>query len=79
MYKKYIKRGDKLFGPYYYRSIKKDGKVITQYVKRPDDFPKKNSLFIANGFSAEDRSREKISPRSGPVSPTKPARARLPR
>ncbi|MEK6823769.1 MAG: LamG domain-containing protein, partial [Nanoarchaeota archaeon] len=44
VYKKYIKRGDKLFGPYYYRSIKKDGKVITQYVKEPNDFPKKKFL-----------------------------------
>ena len=43
VYKKYIKRGDKLFGPYYYRSVKKDGKVITQYVKTPDDFPQKIS------------------------------------
>ncbi|MBI2056985.1 hypothetical protein HYT91_01900, partial [Candidatus Pacearchaeota archaeon] len=43
VYKKYIKRGDKLFGPYYYRSVKKDGKVITQYVKNPEDFPQKNS------------------------------------
>ncbi|MEK6845099.1 MAG: hypothetical protein AABX44_02485, partial [Nanoarchaeota archaeon] len=33
----------KLFGPYYYKSVKKDGKVITQYVKTPDDFPKKIS------------------------------------
>ncbi|MDP2672936.1 MAG: hypothetical protein Q8O84_03940, partial [Nanoarchaeota archaeon] len=41
VYKKYIKRGDKLFGPYYYRSVKKDGKVITQYVKNPNDFPRK--------------------------------------
>ena len=41
VYKKYIKRGGKLFGPYYYRSIKKGGKVITQYVKNPNDFPKK--------------------------------------
>jgi len=43
VYKRYIKRGDKLFGPYYYRSVKKDGKVITQYVKTPDDFPQKIS------------------------------------
>ncbi len=41
VYKKYIKRGDKLFGPYYYKSIKKEGKVITQYVKNPNDFPQK--------------------------------------
>ena len=41
VYKKYIKRGDKLFGPYYYKSVKKEGKVITQYVKNPDDFPQK--------------------------------------
>ncbi len=44
VYKKYIKRGGKLFGPYYYRSVKKEGKVITQYVKNPGDFPQKKSL-----------------------------------
>ncbi len=44
VYKKYIKRGGKLFGPYYYRSVKKEGKVITQYVKNPKDFPQKKPL-----------------------------------
>ena len=41
VYKKYIVRGGKTFGPYYYRSVKKGGKVITQYVKEPNDFPQK--------------------------------------
>ena len=32
VYKKYIKRGGKVYGPYLYKSIKKDGKVITEYL-----------------------------------------------
>ena len=31
-YKKFIIRNGKKFGPYYYKSIKKDGKVITKYL-----------------------------------------------
>jgi len=32
VYKKYIKRGNKIYGPYSYKSIKKDGRVITEYL-----------------------------------------------
>ncbi len=32
VYKKYIKRGNKIYGPYLYKSIKKDGKVTTHYL-----------------------------------------------
>lgn len=32
VYKKYIKRGGKVFGPYYYQSKKINGKVITEYL-----------------------------------------------
>ena len=35
VYKKYIKRGDKIYGPYSYKSIKKNGKVITEYIGKP--------------------------------------------
>jgi hypothetical protein len=31
-YKKYIKRGNKLYGPYYYRSERRDGKIISNYI-----------------------------------------------
>ncbi len=31
VYKRYIKRGDKVYGPYIYSSKKKDGKVISTY------------------------------------------------
>ena len=56
VYKKYIKRGGKLFGPYYYRSIKKGGKVITQYVKNLPGKPdivfqrKKVAVFVDSDF-----------------------------
>jgi len=42
VYKKYIKRDGKVYGPYSYHSIKKDGKVITQYLGLHEDAkPKK--------------------------------------
>lgn len=36
VYKKYIKRGNKVYGPYSYKSIKKDGKVITEYIGKSE-------------------------------------------
>ena len=42
-YKKYIKRGGKTFGPYYYESYRdKDGKVKKKYVGTTDPNKKKN-------------------------------------
>jgi len=35
-YKKYIKRGGKIYGPYSYKSIKKEGKVITEYLGKAE-------------------------------------------
>lgn len=32
VYKKYIKKEGKLYGPYYYKSVKKNGKVTTHYI-----------------------------------------------
>ncbi|MBI3623555.1 S8 family serine peptidase [Candidatus Pacearchaeota archaeon] len=66
VYKKYIKRGSKTYGPYLYHSVKKDGKVITQYVgshkeinfkdkkKNQFNFPKPNlrTLSVILGFIA---------------------------
>ncbi len=47
-YKKYIKRGDKVFGPYYYHSYRdKDGKVRTRYINTKSkkfDKNKKNPI-----------------------------------
>jgi hypothetical protein len=48
VYKKYIKRDGKVFGPYLYHNIKKDGRVITQYLGRHDPNhheEKKSNLF----------------------------------
>jgi hypothetical protein len=38
VYKKYIKRGDKIFGPYYYESYRDaDGKVRTRFISGPTE------------------------------------------
>ena len=48
VYKKYIKKDGKLFGPYYYRSRRdKDGRVITEYISKESPKPKKNSDFFS--------------------------------
>ncbi len=49
VYKKYIKRGGKVFGPYYYESYRdKNGKVRTRYVDGPGSgkVKKKNTDFL---------------------------------
>ncbi|MCF7910731.1 hypothetical protein K9L16_03600, partial [Candidatus Pacearchaeota archaeon] len=49
VYKKYIKRGGKIFGPYYYKSIKKDGKVITEYLGTSlNEFENKKKFSLTN-------------------------------
>src|SRR3989344_3433124 len=35
VYKKYIKRGGKTYGPYYYESYREDGRVKTKFVRGP--------------------------------------------
>ena len=35
-YKRYIKRGGKVFGPYYYESYRENGIVKKRYVKEED-------------------------------------------
>jgi hypothetical protein len=47
VYKKYIKRGGKIYGPYSYKSVKKDGKVITEYIgKSPEKQPIKKYFLL---------------------------------
>ena len=52
VYKKYIKRRGKIYGPYFYKSIKKDGKVITEYMGKTSEkkFPKKFLLLGSLGL-----------------------------
>lgn len=51
VYKKYIKRGGKKFGPYYYKSHKVKGRVITEYLGKSDGKNKFfNKSFFAIGF-----------------------------
>ncbi|MEM3405351.1 MAG: hypothetical protein QW117_00005, partial [Candidatus Pacearchaeota archaeon] len=50
VYKKYIKRGNKVFGPYYYESHRVGNKVITTYIKNPPkkiNYPTKNIFIIS--------------------------------
>ena len=45
VYKKYIKRDGKIFGPYYYESYRQNGKVKTRFISGPtknDKREKKN-------------------------------------
>jgi len=35
VYKKYIKRNGKTFGPYYYESYRENGKVKTRFISGP--------------------------------------------
>ena len=43
VYKKYIKRNGKVYGPYYYKSYRENGKVITKFISGPKQ--KKINLF----------------------------------
>ena len=41
VYKRYIKKNGKLYGPYEYKSKKVDGKVVSEYLGGPNDKSKK--------------------------------------
>ncbi|HLF54037.1 MAG TPA: hypothetical protein VI544_02550, partial [Candidatus Nanoarchaeia archaeon] len=45
VYKKYIKKNGQTYGPYYYESFRKDGKVINRYVKSSENPVVSNSNF----------------------------------
>jgi len=49
VYKRYIKKGEKLYGPYEYHSRKKDGKVISEYLGKElkKERKRNNSFFVA--------------------------------
>jgi len=42
VYKKYIKKNGRLYGPYYYESYREDGKVKTRFISGPSDFGNEN-------------------------------------
>lgn len=47
VYKKYIKRNGKKFGPYYYENYREDGKVKTRFISGPSMLDKyKNLIWI---------------------------------
>lgn len=54
VYRKYIKRGGKFYGPYKYHSRKVDGKVITDYLGKHEEKSKKNLplIFLIIGLIA---------------------------
>ena len=45
VYKKYIKRGNKIYGPYLYHSVKKEGKVTTHYLGKHKSLKEKKKTF----------------------------------
>jgi len=40
VYKKYVKRGNKVFGPYYYKSYRKGKKVKKIYIGKKKEYKK---------------------------------------
>ncbi|MEM3405525.1 MAG: hypothetical protein QW117_00960, partial [Candidatus Pacearchaeota archaeon] len=54
VYKKYIKRGNKVFGPYYYESYRKGEDIKKKYIGKKEDLKKikriKNYLLFLFGF-----------------------------
>lgn len=38
VHKRYLKKGNKIFGPYYYRSYREDGKVKKEYIGKEDEY-----------------------------------------
>lgn len=47
VYKKYIKRDGKVYGPYLYHNVKKDGRVITTYHGKTDEKKHKHNSFFS--------------------------------
>lgn len=53
-YKRYIKKGGKTYGPYFYESYKKNGQVFSRYIGTEDpDEKKKVKKFFKKTFSKE--------------------------
>ena len=51
VYKKYIKRGSKIFGPYYYESYRENGKVKTRFLSGPREENRKLDNFSASDIN----------------------------
>jgi parallel beta-helix repeat protein len=49
-YKRYIKRGKKIYGPYVYHSRKEGNKVVSEYKGKPKKHKKKNLIFFIIGL-----------------------------
>ena len=50
VYKKYIKKGDKLYGPYYYHSRREGGKVVSEYHGSQKKFDYKKFIWVFAGI-----------------------------
>src|SRR3989344_3626893 len=50
VHKKYIKVGDKTYGPYYYESYREDGKIKKRYYKVPDKYRRVKSLVLTKNL-----------------------------
>ncbi|GAG08206.1 unnamed protein product, partial [marine sediment metagenome] len=46
VYKRYIKKNGKVYGPYYYKNRKENGKVITEYIGTESSVNKKKPLKV---------------------------------
>ncbi len=51
VYEKYVKRGDKLYGPYRYHNRKENGKVITEYLGKAESNQNKWKKFFKISFT----------------------------
>ena len=51
VYKKYIKRGSKIFGPYYYKSYRENGKIKTRFLSGPREENRKLDNFSASDIN----------------------------
>ena len=58
VYKKYIKRGSKIFGPYYYKSYRENGKVKTRFISGPKEEDNK-IIYNKSNKTKEDRIEER--------------------
>ena len=60
VYKKYIKRGGKVYGPYLYHNVKRDGRVITTYHGKHEAH--KHKLLRAKYHGHSTRKSKKLLP-----------------
>jgi len=61
VYKKYIKRNGKTFGPYYYESYREDGKVKTRFISGPSTEKKNKKVSKPNKNNSNKINKSSIS------------------